>query len=182
MPEYLVVTAVKKKDVDGRNGPMQVINLVLDIDGKHQAAEWFTKASTALPAPGEKVDGTLEASQYGLRFKKAFKEGGGGFRPRDPKESAKITRQHSQEMALRYATLRHAQERLPEDFQLADLFKIADHFDADVERAGARFDQHKPPVRNEPQPSGKPDATTPADYPVPDPADAATTHLGGEAA
>lgn len=57
---------------------------------------------------------------------------GGGGRPEDPERSRRIVRQHSQEMALRYATIRQQQGQLPESFSLDDLFVIADKFDADA--------------------------------------------------
>lgn len=75
MTAFTVKAASKKKDVDGKHGPMQVIALTFD-DGTQ--AEWFTKASTPVPAPGSTLDGELEDGQYGKKFKKAFAGGGGG--------------------------------------------------------------------------------------------------------
>jgi hypothetical protein len=59
------------------------------------------KGVLADPEVNTRIEGTLEPSDYGMKFKKAFSgSGGGGFRPRDPKESAAIQRQHSQGCAV----------------------------------------------------------------------------------
>ena len=63
--------------------------------------------------------------------------GGGGGRQRDPKESAQIQRQHSQEMALRYAAIRAEKEMLPEPFKLGDLRAVIDWFEEDIAQSVA---------------------------------------------
>lgn len=143
MPEYGVISAVKKKEVDGQHGPMQVIALTLD-DGTASpiAAEWFTKASTPIPAPGERLDGTLEDSQYGKKFKKAQQQGFGGGR-RDPQTEKRITRQHSQDMGIQ--TLRLAIElgalKASEVTTVKEIVQrvktLADVYDRDAWEAGS---------------------------------------------
>jgi hypothetical protein len=118
MPEFTVAAASQKKTLDGKNGPMQVIALSLTDGGATHQAEWFTKASTPLPAEGSRIEGTLEPSDYGLKFKKAFNGGaggGGGFRPRDPKDTASIIRQHSQHMAVTLLVAKATAGKLTED-------------------------------------------------------------------
>lgn len=106
MTAYTVVSAAKKKDVDGRHGPMQVIALTLRNDaGMEKAVEWFTKATTPLPTPGAKLDGEVtKDEQYGtFKFKKAQQQNGyqgGGGRPRDPQERKSIQAQASQKVAV----------------------------------------------------------------------------------
>jgi hypothetical protein len=53
MPTYTVTGSIQKKDLpDAQNGPAQVIGLNLqDQQGMAINAEWFTKATTALPGP-----------------------------------------------------------------------------------------------------------------------------------
>jgi hypothetical protein len=100
MPTYAVTAAEEKKRVDGKYGPMVVFNLRLKgPDGIEHTAEWFTKATTPLPAPGTSLEGDLEDGQYGKSFKKA--KPANGFGGREPRDSGRIERQHSQEMALR---------------------------------------------------------------------------------
>lgn len=136
MPDYKVITAEHKKPVTTDKGEFQVIALTLDVDGKIEGADWFTKASTVVPAQGSVLSGTLEDSPYGKKFRKQQAFGGGGPRPEDPRRAAMILRQHSQHMALMYAALRQSQGHLPPDFSLTDLGKVADWFDADARRAG----------------------------------------------
>lgn len=85
---------------------------------------------------GTKLEGTLEKDQRGngMKFVRA-QMGGGGGRPRDPRESARIMRQHSQEMALRYAAIRATQGLLPNEFAFDDLRKIINWFDTDAKAA-----------------------------------------------
>jgi hypothetical protein len=106
MAQFTVIAAQKKADKPDKGyGPMQLIGLTLkDHMDQTQIAEWFTSASTPLPAEGSTIDGVLEHDpKFGLKFKKP-KAGGaaGGFRPRDPKETAAIQRQHSQSAAVAY--------------------------------------------------------------------------------
>lgn len=101
MPDtYTVVDATKKKSVDGKFGPMQVVALRLQNGAEVLATEWFTKASTPLPAAGETLEGDVTEGKYGKEFKKAQ-----GFGGRSPRDSRRIERQHSQEMALRALAL-----------------------------------------------------------------------------
>lgn len=138
MPTFTVQAASQKKLLpDNGRGAKQVINLTLaDGDQPPVIAEWFTNATTPLPTPGSTLDGTVEQSDYGPKFKKAGGFGGGP-RQRDPRESAQIQRQHSQEMALRYAALRADKEMLPEPFTLADLRKVIDWFEQDIAQSVA---------------------------------------------
>jgi hypothetical protein len=103
MPTYTVTGSIQKKDLpDAQNGPAQVIGLNLqDQQGMAINAEWFTKATTPLPGPGSQIEGTIEESPYGPKFKKASAGFGGGGGARSPEDKRSIVRQHSQDMALR---------------------------------------------------------------------------------
>lgn len=103
---FTVQAASQKKTVPGTNGrgDMQVINLTLvEADGSIKAAEWFTKIDTPLPQQGAKLDGELQAGQYGLSFKKAGGGGfggGGGGRKDSPETRRSIAMQHAQKCAV----------------------------------------------------------------------------------
>lgn len=136
MEQTLEVVGAERGPVkDGQYGPMAAIKLVLKLpDGEMKSAEWFTKATTPVPQAGEKVTGTLEDSQYGLKFRKAKVNGAFGPRPEDPKRSASIRRQHSQHMALLYAQVKATLGQLPDDFKPeTHLRAIIDWFDEDVD-------------------------------------------------
>lgn len=142
MPVFTVQAASQKKLLpDNGRGAKQVMNLTL-AEGNNAPviAEWFTNATTPLPTVGSTLEGTIEPSDYGPKFKKAggfTGGGGGGPRQRDPRESAQIQRQHSQEMALRYAAIRAEKEMLPEPFKLEDLRAVIDWFEKDIEQSVA---------------------------------------------
>lgn len=104
MPTFTVQAAAKKKDIpDSGRGAKQVIVLTLvDGDQPPVIAEWFTAAATPIPTTGSTLEGTVEPSEYGPKFKKAggFSGGGGGGRPRTPEERKSIQMQHAQKCAV----------------------------------------------------------------------------------
>lgn len=145
MSIYTVAEARKKKDVEGRHGAMQVIELKLSgaDAGDGVLAEWFTKATTALPDSGSTLEGTLENDpQYGYKFKKAQQNGGfSGPRPEDPARAKRILRQHSQDMGLQTLTLARQSGIAPTFETVNDIVKavkaLADVYDRDAEGAAA---------------------------------------------
>lgn len=99
--------------------------------------ELSQKASTPAPTVGQELDGTIDReAQYGPKFKKAYAGGpGGGGRPRDPKETAAIQRQHSQKVAAMIVQAKAtAGVATPEDFTPAKLKQLTDYFEADIQR------------------------------------------------
>lgn len=169
MPTYIVKNALKTGDKPDKGyGPMQTIALTLQEYGQAEeiAAEWYTKATNAVPALGSQLEGDVEPSQYGNKFKKAKAGGFGGRGGRSPEESKSITRQHSQHMALLYVQLRHAQGKLPDGFGLNDdLRKIIDWFDTDAHSGWRRTSTQPLPAAS--QPSDVPNNFPPA-QPQPD--------------
>jgi hypothetical protein len=125
MATYTVTGATKKKDVQGKHGPMQVITLMLE--GHAPLVEWFTKADTPLPAPGSTIEGEVSQDEYGFKFKKTPAGGFAGGGGKTPEQQKSIVRQHSQEMALRYCTLKGAKPAMGE------LRKVIDWFQRDAE-------------------------------------------------
>lgn len=177
MPEFTVTAAEHKRDLPAKDGyrPSQVISLTLNDGTTEHHAEWITATTTDdASLVGTRVSGTLEPSQYGLRFKKDRPAGGGGFggRPRDPKESAAIQRQHSQGCAVALLHVKAIAGKLADDdLTPAKIKQLADWFDDDI--AGGVERKHPSqqmvrglPVRNEPVRTGTPEAVTPtATYP-----------------
>jgi hypothetical protein len=161
--EFTVLAAEQKKTLDGRNGPMQVISLRLTDGTTEHNAEWFTKAATPLPSPNSRIEGTLEPSDYGMKFKKAFNGAAGGPRGRSPEETASIVRQHSQtavgNLLIAKAT---AGLLIADDLTPANLKRLHDWYDDDVSAGVERKHPsqrmvHGLPVRNEPERTGAPD-------------------------
>jgi hypothetical protein len=184
LAEFTIVAAEHKKDMPPKEGmrPSQVVALSLqDISGaQSHSAEWITSKDTDVAAlVGTRTSGTLEPTPYGMRFKKdrpAF-GGGGGFRPRDPKESAAIQRQHSQGVAVALLHVKAIAGKLTEeDLTPAKIRALTDHFDDDIAAGVERKHPSQKtinglPVHNEPVRTGAPEPTTPtADY-EPTPAD-----------
>lgn len=120
-----------------QGGPMK--SYTIKVQGDEGAYELSKKASSAPPAVGQSIDvaqvippkqGTTFPPKIKLQF--GGNGRGGGM---TPEREAQIVRQHSQEMALRYAAIKATLGELPSDFKPSDLFKIADLFDADAKAA-----------------------------------------------
>lgn len=136
--EIMVVGDQIREWSSERGGPMKSYRVGLrDEQGQSTPnVEWARKATSPPPVAGQKIEGTLDTSgQYGPKFKATPSSSFGGGRGRDPKESAQIVRQHSQEMALMYAALRVDKELLPEPFKLSDLKAVINWFEADAKAA-----------------------------------------------
>lgn len=135
------------------------VDLVADDGILERAVEWNKVADSQAPRQGEHVAGEIEEGKFGPKFKidyeasKELNQGGsqtrsqpsseassgskGGWQPeseRDPERAARILRQHSQEMAIRYVSL--IAEKRGDVPQLSEIFQRADDFDQDVIQAG----------------------------------------------
>jgi hypothetical protein len=136
VPTFTVtgIQKVEDKPAEGEYRAQKVISFGLQEAGKEPLnARWWTVPDANVPAVGSQIEGTLEQKPYGWKFKKASAGGfGGGGRGRSPEETKAIVRQHSQEMALRYAAIRAQQGKLPEDFKLTDLATIINWFVKDA--------------------------------------------------
>lgn len=123
------VLDAKDKDLPGK-GMFTSYKLKLQTG---ETAELFQRKDSVPPKAGDSIDGTLEQGQYGLKVKKNAKLGGGGFRPRDPKETAAIQRQHSQSVAVEFLKAKVAAGAL-EEFPGMDKFRVlVDWFQRDIE-------------------------------------------------
>lgn len=133
MPVFTVTAASVKKEVpDAKFGPAKVIALTFS-DGRQ--AEWFTKATTAIPAPGSTLEGEVTQTNYGLSFKKASSGGGYGGGGMTPERQRAIQRQHSQDMAVQLmAAFEPVTEGRTAKAYLEVVRELADWFDADVNR------------------------------------------------
>jgi hypothetical protein len=179
--EFTIEAAAHKKHMPAKEGfkPSQIIALRLTDGTTSHEAEWITATTTDADAlVGTRISGTLEPSQYGMRFKEdrpAF-AGGGGMRPRDPKDTASIVRQHSEHMAVLLLQVKATAGVLTDDdLKPAKIRSLTDWFDDDVAYGVERKHPSQRtvnglPVHNEPTRTGAPDTVTPAaDYPAPEP-------------
>lgn len=137
MPTYTIQNAQPAGPLQLEHGNFDKWQLTLvDAQGQTHQAELLTKQGGKWqPQPGQQEEFTLTPSQYGMRAKRVYQGppagGGGGWKP-DPVRDARIVRQHSQEMALRYAQIKGKT-----DVTVEQLLRIADKFDADVANAAA---------------------------------------------
>lgn len=120
----------------------------------HENVEWSRKSSSAAPQVGESVEGELETKTVNAasgpfqvtKFRKAQQAGSGGFRPRDPKETAAIQRQHSQSVAVEYLKYRATLGGIPDEWKTRDgLRDLIDWFQRDIEH-GVRLALYGSPL------------------------------------
>jgi hypothetical protein len=151
------VISATDKDLPGK-GWFTSYKLVLQSG---ETAELFQRKESPPPKAGDLIDGVVEDGPYGKKIRKNAKLGaGGGFRPRDPKETAAIQRQHSQDMAVQIAVAAgwFKQDWNPHNEQdaatLKDLARLTDWFQRDIQRGvnlemyGSKRDEtRKEPVR-----------------------------------
>lgn len=128
---YTVESAqhVRSKPVDGK-GTFHIYSV--KFREVERVAEWFSKQEQP-PKQGEQLFGEITNGKFGPQFKRAQQQQQGGFRPMDPDRERRIVRQHSQHMALKYCELQGFRSKLPDDFDLSHVWKIADAFDRDVD-------------------------------------------------
>lgn len=136
MPAYTITAATKKKDWQSeKGGPMTtwVVNLT-DSSGTLVTAEMNTKATS--PEPSGPVEGVVEQTNWGPKFKKAFDPkpfGGGGSSARnDPATQAAIIRQHSQTIAMQIITLQVQAGVIEAKGIGVEFLRLADWLDQDV--------------------------------------------------
>lgn len=136
MAEFTIKTAAEKKRFQGSKGGEFVVYNVTFQDG--QTAEWVKKAESKAPVEGEKVEGALEPTQYGAKFKPAQAAFGGKGGGKSPAEKAEIARMHSQEMAIRWVHVLQMRGKVPDDADTDFLKRLIDFFQKDAKAAGAR--------------------------------------------
>jgi hypothetical protein len=105
VPTYTVRGAVPTKTGLGQSGNMQDVALALTgPDGVELTASWFAKMGETLPQPGSQVEGSIEQSQYGPKWKPVRQGGGGGggrgWQPEPPEKRRSIAMQHAQKCAV----------------------------------------------------------------------------------
>jgi hypothetical protein len=89
---YKITSVGPDKEITTQNGKFKVYSIQLEGVGW---VELMQKPETAAPNAGQELEGTVEDTQYGKRFKKAQGAGGsfGGNRAQDPATRSSIERQ-----------------------------------------------------------------------------------------
>ncbi len=135
MASYVVESAgrVKTLPATDQRGELAVHEYVLSAGGRGPKirVERLAKPQTPLPAVGSAIEGEIEDTKWGKRFKPE-RAGNSGPRRRDPAETRAIQRQHSQEMALRYIAAKVATGKLA-NFTFDDVVKLTGAFERDVQ-------------------------------------------------
>jgi hypothetical protein len=156
--------------------------LTLGDGANTHEAEWITLTTTDVSTLNPKtvngevsefqrISGTLKPSQYGLRFEKDKPNAPGG-RPRDPQDTAAMSRSAAQDRAIAYMQVKATMGVLKDDFKPDALVPLIEWFQADVKRHAAESAPGTVrglPVRNEPEKTGAPDVPVEPYEPTPQP-------------
>lgn len=120
---------------------------ITKANGDKEEVDHPRKQGSSPPQPGEELEVEFEPGKYRPKMKKAkqaFSGGGssGGKRDwipetqRDPERSARILRQHSQEMSIRTLQMQYGSLKAEDKLQIEEFIKgWADWFDDDVIQA-----------------------------------------------
>ncbi len=171
--QYTVVSAALKETKEIGGGNMNIYNLaVTDPTGQAINCELLQRPESPTPTQGQTIDGDMQPGKNANQLptlKKAKQEngggrGGGGYD--SPVTIARITRSHSQEMALRFLALSGgvtidweadaATTKAQVKEQLDRLKRFTDWFDNDVAGAAASVEQAAPPAQAAPPPQQQP--------------------------
>ena len=91
MAKYKVESAMKTGEWTGQGGLMH--RYAVQFEGESEAVEMSQKPETAAPKPGDEVEGEIEDTKFGRRFKKAYNPSAGGGRAMSPQQIAALNRQ-----------------------------------------------------------------------------------------
>lgn len=136
--QHTLTNVSQPREYETKFGPMK--SYTVKVEGDDGAYEISRKAASPAPTIGQKIEveevNDTSGGKYPPKLNLAFAKGGKGG-GRSPEETARIQRQHAQEMGIRWAALAHARGKLPEDFTIDNLTPIIDWFDADTKGAKA---------------------------------------------
>lgn len=133
---HTITVVSQPREWESKYGQMK--SYTVKVEGDEGTYELSRKATSPAPTVGQRIDvAEVQPSPNGnyppkLKLAQANRSGGGG---RSPEESARIMRQHSQEMALRYAVAKAGPSGLSEDFKLENLLPLIEWFDKDAKAA-----------------------------------------------
>ena len=146
--EYKIISCVADGGYEGKYGQMSKYKLTLDDNGQTIIAELSQKPTTAVPQGT--ITGRIESTQYGNKFKKASKAGGGGFtgggRKSDPETQKAIIRQNALTNGVNFCIAKYKDKELDEK----EVIRIANYF---VKYTSGAMDEVKEAMNKLPQPN-----------------------------
>ena len=115
--KYTVVAAASAGTLD-LSGKIfnKIIVTMTDEAGASLAAELLQRPETPMPMAGQILEGTVEDTKFGKRFKKDKKDfgNGGGFRGKSPEERGEIMRQNALGNAIHFVIEKAKYMKQPE--------------------------------------------------------------------
>lgn len=141
MPKYKVISAIKTKEHIGQYDNTEYALSLQDESGKTVGCTILQKPLS--PIPSGEIEGDIESSQWGMKFKKA-KPAFGGFGGSSVSSKAN-PREHAQEMALRFVDLQ-VQLGALKTLSKEALIPVIDWFVEDASKDSAKLSESKPVV------------------------------------
>jgi len=108
--KYTIKQIMKTGEFDGKYGKNFKYGMILTDDKgtEVEGVELSQKPETPVPAVGSTIDGNIEDTQYGKRFKKDFARGGEGSYKNNPETRNEIIRQNALTNAVNFCTSKAA--------------------------------------------------------------------------
>lgn len=108
MAKFVVQSVQAKEPFNTQNGTLYPFNLMGLLDGQLDSVQMNFKKAENCPKIGEEIEGTVETTQYGKKFKKTPSTqgfgGNAGGRHNDPEVQNAIIRQNALTNAVAYVT------------------------------------------------------------------------------
>lgn len=108
---YTIKNSMKTGEYEGKYG--KLYKYTIQLEGESDAVELSQKPDSPEPKTGDVLEGTIEDTQYGKKFKKALAPFGGSQKS-DPATQKAIIRQNALTNAVNYVTAK-AQLMKPEE-------------------------------------------------------------------
>jgi hypothetical protein len=150
-----VLSAMKTGEFNGKYG--RLFKYAVQFEGQDEAVELNQKPDSPAPKAGDILEGTIETTQYGRRFKRAQSGGfGGGFKA-DPERQKSIEWQSARRDALDYCIAKarllfdlKKTKEAEEELSGKHIFEVALYFKG-IETGATQLEKKKVPPEIEPE-------------------------------
>lgn len=122
--EYKIVNSMRTGEFDSKFGKM--VKYTVQLEDENEAVELVQKPDSPEPKSGDVIEGTIENTQYGRKFKKERSGGFGGSKS-DPATQKAIIRQNALTNAVNYCI---AKANLDKNYELSGkgVIQVATYF------------------------------------------------------
>lgn len=137
MPSFQIESVLGHRVWTGRYGPMLSYDCEFKTEQGIARVEWSKKPDSPEPKVGETVEGELESTTHGMKFKQARSAPAGAFRGKSPIERNEIARMASQRTAVELLAVEVAAGKSPDKLMQDAFLQRVEMLYQDIKKAGA---------------------------------------------